>query len=94
MAVTIGAYTFASSDYDPDRDLLELAVADDWGGSAFFDGPENATWLRRGRHVTCVFVYEAGKKLNRDGVLYVTTPEGERVTAQGVTEVVHVGYVG
>lgn len=94
MAVTIGVYRFASSDYDPDRDLLELAIEDDWGGSAFFDSPENATWLRRGEHVTGVFVYDAGQKLRPDGTLYITTPEGERVRAQGVVDAVHARRVG
>jgi len=84
MSLRAGPYTFSHVTYDPPSDVLYAALGPPRGAGTREETPESHV-LRfdsRGRFSGIIFV-NPRQQLEREGGVYVSLPEGDRVRVQG-----------
>lgn len=84
MSLRAGPYTFSHVTYDPPSDVLYASIGRPRPGRRV-ETPE-ADYLRfDGRdRFTGMIVMNPRVRLERDGAVYVSLPQGDRVRVQGV----------
>jgi uncharacterized protein YuzE len=88
MSLRAGRYTFSHVTYDPPSDVLYAAMGQPHPGSRE-ETPESH-YLRfddRGR-LTGIILMNPREQLEREGGVYVSLPEGDRVRVQGIESVI------
>ena len=88
MSLRAGPYTFSHVTYDPPSDVLYASIGRPRPGRRV-ETPES-DYLRfdtRDRFVGMI-VMNPRERLERDGAVYVSLPQGDRVRVQGVEAVV------
>ena len=88
MALRAGRYTFSHVAYDPPSDVLYAAIGRPRSGRRV-ETPESH-YLRfdsRDRLSGIVFM-NPREQLDREGAVYVSLPEGDRVRVQGIETIV------
>ncbi len=91
MSLRAGRYTFSHVTYDPPSDVVYAAIGRS-PASARERTPESH-YLRfddRGRFSGIVFM-NPREQLEREGGVYVSLPEGDRVRVQGIEALVRQG---
>jgi hypothetical protein len=81
-SVAIGPHRFDRALYDPDRDILDLSLEARRGGVGGEDTPEGHMWFSRDDEICGVQFVEPRRQLERDGGIFVTLPDGNRVRAE------------
>ncbi len=84
MSLRAGPYTFSHVTYDPPSDVLYAAIGRPRAGSR--ERTPESHYLRfdgRGRF-SGVILMNPREQLERDGAVYLSLPEGDRVRVQGV----------
>lgn len=84
MSLRAGPYTFTHVTYDPPSDVLYAAIGRPRPGSRV-ETPESH-YLRydaRGRF-SGIILMSPREQLEREGGVYVSLPEGDRVRVQGI----------
>jgi hypothetical protein len=86
----IGSHKFEDVDYDVPGDILYLWNGDEGGIGRSADGRLTDTWFYREDtdDLVGVMIFHVALRLQRDGVIYVTLPEGERLRLEGLEELV------
>jgi uncharacterized protein YuzE len=88
MSLRAGRYTFSHVAYDPPSDVLYAAIGQPRAGSRR-ETPESH-YLRfdaRG-HLSGIVFMNPRRQLEREGGVYVSLPEGDRVRVQGIESVI------
>ena len=88
MSLRAGPYTFSHVTYDPPSDVLYASIGRPRAGRRV-ETPES-DYLRfdgRDRFVGMI-VMNPRERLERDGAVYVSLPQGDRVRVQGVESIV------
>jgi hypothetical protein len=88
MSLRVGPYTFSHVTYDPPSDVLYASIGDPRPGRRVRT-PESH-YLRfddRDRFSGIIFM-NPREQLERDGAVYVSLPEGDRMRVQGVEALV------
>jgi hypothetical protein len=88
VSLRAGPYTFSHVTYDPPSDVLYASIGGPRRGRRV-ETPES-DYLRfdsRNRFVGMI-VMNPRERLERDGALYVSLPQGDRVRVQGVDSIV------
>lgn len=91
VSLRAGPYTFSHVTYDPPSDVLYATIGDPRPGRRV-ETPESH-YLRfddRDRFTGIIFMNPRAQ-LERDGGVYVSLPEGDRVRVQGVEALVQQG---
>lgn len=93
MIVRVGRYAFDDIDYDDDPmgDVMYLRNQHYGMGVGDFITPEGHVWMHPDNESPVVgglIIMTPRLCLDEDGDIYVTTPEGERVVAEGAADVV------
>ena len=91
MSLRAGRYTFSHVTYDPPSDVLYAAIGRPRPGAR--ERTPESHYLRfddRGRLSGIVFM-NPRDQLEREGAVYVSLPEGDRVRVQGIEAVVRDG---
>ena len=91
MALRAGRYTFSHVTYDPPSDVLYAAIGRPRSGRRVRT-PESH-YLRfdsRDRFSGIIFM-NPSEQLDREGAVYVSLPEGDRVRVQGIESIVQRG---
>jgi hypothetical protein len=94
VSIRAGPYTFSHVTYDPPSDVLYAAIGRPRPGRRV-ETPESH-YLRfdsRDRFTGIIFM-NPRDQLEREGAVYVSLPEGDRVRVQGIEAVVHRGRQG
>jgi hypothetical protein len=89
VSIRAGPYTFSHVTYDPPSDVLYVAIGPPRPGRRV-ETPESH-YLRfdaRDRFSGIIFM-NPRDQLEREGAVYVSLPEGDRVRVQGIEAVVH-----
>ena len=90
MALRAGRYTFSHVTYDPPSDVLYASIASPRSGGRREETPESH-YLRfdsRDRFSGVIFMNPRAQ-LEREGGVYVSLPEGDRVRVQGAESFLH-----
>jgi len=85
MSLRAGRYTFSHVTYDPPSDVLYAAIGSPRASGMRQETPESHV-LRfdsRGTFSGIIFV-SPREQLEREGGVYVSLPEGDRVRVQGI----------
>jgi uncharacterized protein YuzE len=88
VSLRAGPYTFSHVTYDPPSDVLYASIGKPRPGSRV-ETPES-DYLRfdsRDRFVGMI-VMNPRERLERDGAVYVSLPQGDRVRVQGMESIV------
>ena len=88
MSLRAGRYTFSHVAYDPPSDVLYAAIARPRPGTR--EPTPESHYLRfdeRGRFFGIILM-SPREQLEREGGVYVSLPEGDRVRVQGVEALV------
>ncbi len=91
MSLRAGPYVFSHVTYDPPSDVLYAAIGRPRSGRR--EQTPESHYLRfddRGRF-SGVILMNPRHQLERDGAVYLSLPEGDRVRVQGVEAFVRVG---
>ncbi|MGH2966893.1 MAG: hypothetical protein ACRDMH_16145 [Solirubrobacterales bacterium] len=91
MSLRAGRYTFSHVTYDPPSDVLYAAIGSPRSGRR--ERTPESHYLRfdgRGR-LSGVILMDPRAQLERDGAVYLSLPEGDRVRVQGVEAFVRQG---
>jgi hypothetical protein len=91
VSLRAGPYTFSHVAYDPPSDVLYAAIGRPRSGRR--EQTPESHYLRfdaRGRFSGIVLM-NPRRQLERDGAVYVSLPEGDRVRVQGVEAFVRGG---
>ncbi len=85
VSLRAGPYTFSHVTYDPPSDVLYAAIGRPPDSGMREETPESHVlrFDRRGRFSGIIFV-SPREQLEREGGVYVSLPEGDRVRVQGV----------
>ena len=88
MSLRAGPYTFSHVTYDPPSDVLYASIGQPRPGRRI-QTPE-ADYLRYDDQdrFTGMIVMNPRERLERDGAVYVSLPQGDRMRLQGVESVV------
>jgi uncharacterized protein YuzE len=91
MSLRAGPYTFSHVTYDPPSDVLYAAIGSPRPGTRE-QTPEShfLRFDRRGRFSGIILV-NPREQLERDGGVYLSLPEGDRVRVQGIEALVREG---
>jgi uncharacterized protein YuzE len=91
MSLRAGPYTFSHVTYDPPSDVLYAAIGSPRPGTRE-ETPEShfLRFDRRGRFSGIILV-NPREQLERDGGVYLSLPEGDRVRVQGIEALVREG---
>jgi uncharacterized protein YuzE len=91
MSLRAGRYTFSHVTYDPPSDVLYAAIGAPRPGTRE-QTPEShyLRFDRRGRFSGIILV-NPREQLERDGGVYLSLPEGDRVRVQGIEALVREG---
>jgi uncharacterized protein YuzE len=88
VSLRAGRYTFSHVTYDPPSDVLYAAVGQPRPGRR--EQTPESHYLRfdaRGRLVGIIFM-NPREQLEREGGVYVSLPEGDRVRVQGIESLI------
>jgi uncharacterized protein YuzE len=88
VSLRAGRYTFSHVTYDPPSDVLYAAIGSPRPGTR--ERTPESHYLRfddRGRFCGIIFM-NVREQLEREGGVYVSLPEGDRVRVQGVEALV------
>jgi uncharacterized protein YuzE len=88
VSLRAGRYTFSHVTYDPPSDVLYAAIGPPRPGTR--EQTPESHYLRfdgRGRFFGIIFM-SPRQQLEREGGVYVSLPEGDRVRVQGVEALV------
>ena len=88
MSLRAGRYTFSHVTYDPPSDVVYAAIGRSPAGAR--ERTPESHYLRfddRGRFSGIVFM-NPREQLEREGGVYVSLPEGDRVRVQGIEALV------
>jgi hypothetical protein len=84
VSLRAGPYTFSHVTYDPPSDVLYAALGRPRPGSRELT-PESHYLRFDGRgHFSGLILMNPRRQLERDGAVYVSLPEGDRVRVQGI----------
>jgi uncharacterized protein YuzE len=84
VSLRAGPYTFSHVTYDPPSDVLYAAIGRPRSGRRERT-PESHYLRYDGRgHFSGVILMNPRAQLERDGAVYLSLPEGDRVRVQGV----------
>lgn len=89
MTVRVGPYVFSEFDFNPDRTLMDLSIDGRWG-IGDDETPEGHWWFVAGNdsdEIVALQLIDPLKAMKREGAVHVTLPDGQRVTAEGIEEV-------
>ena len=91
MSIRAGRYTFSHVTYDPPSDVLYAAIGRPRSGRR--EQTPESHFLRfddRDRF-SGIILMNPREQLERDGAVYVSLPEGDRVRVQGIEAFVRAG---
>jgi hypothetical protein len=91
VSLRAGPYVFSHVTYDPPSDVLYAAIGRPRSGRR--EQTPESHYLRfddRGRF-SGVILMNPRDRLERDGAVYLSLPEGDRVRVQGVEAVIRAG---
>lgn len=88
MSLRAGPYTFSHVTYDPPSDVLYASIGQPRPGRRVQTPESDYLRFDSRDRFTGLIVMNPRERLEREGAVYVSLPQGDRVRVQGVESVV------